>query len=198
MRRAAIFLATAALLAAPAAVFAQEPFVAQLTGDAETPPVETDGSGSASFTISDDESSIDFEVTFDGLSGPATMAHIHFGPPDDAGPVMIWLTEVGVTEGSNTSPISGTATEAEFMAVDGGPQTFAEALQAIRDGDTYANVHTADNPGGEIRGQLRELPDTATAPASAPAVDSTALLLLALVGLSTFILAMRRFAFIRG
>lgn len=198
MKRAAAALVIAVLLAAPAAVFAAEPFTASLTGAAETPPVETEATGTANATISDDASSIEFEVTFEGLSGDgtATMAHIHYGPDTTmAGPVMIWLTPVGVPDGSVASPISGTATEAEFMPVEGGPQTFAEALDAIRAGDTYVNVHTAANPGGEIRGQLMpadDLPPTDTAN-ELPLGGLTWISLLALAALAVVLVATRRF-----
>ena len=200
MRRAATILAIAALVAAPAAVFAAEPFVANLSTDAETPaptlPSDYAGTGEASAEISDDATEITFEVTFSGLTGPLTMAHIHWGEEGAAGPPIFWLTDQSSSD--TPSPLSGTLTEADFMPADGGPQTFAEALDAIRGGSTYVNLHTEQNAPGEIRGQLRELPDTAAVPESAPAVDSTALLLLTLVGLSTFIVAMRRFAFTRG
>lgn len=204
MTRAAILLAIIALLAAPAAVLAQNELTADLTGDAETPPVATDATGSAHVMISDDGSSISFEVTFDDLSGDgtATMAHIHYGPDQSApGPVMIWLTEVGVPDGSFASPISGTATEAQFMAVDGGPQNFAEAVQAIRDGDTYVNIHTAAYPGGEIRGQLTgdepPLPDTSAVEAVPAAGGTAAAILLAAVALVTLLAGLRRFGVVR-
>jgi len=205
MRRALALLATLALLALPATALAHEEFAADLSGDAEVPPVTTDGTGSATVGISD-ESSIDFEVTFENLSGPAVMAHIHYGAADEAGPVMIWLTDVGVTDGDYASPISGTAGEAEFMPVEGGPQTFAEALQAIRDGNTYVNVHTMANMGGEIRGQLAATDhthDDATPPpththAADPQAGMTgvppAALLVGLIGLAVFAFGLRRFA----
>ena len=207
MRRAAALLATLALLALPATALAQEDFSADLTGGAEVPPVTTDGTGSATVTISDDESSISFDVTFQDLTGPALMAHIHYGGADAAGPVMIWLTEVGVTDGSYDSPISGTADETAFTPVDGGPQTFAEALQAIRDGNSYVNVHTETNMGGEIRGQLAasgqedpELPDSSTLPAGGtqPLPLSPVGLLLALTGAAAaFAFGLYRFSFRR-
>jgi hypothetical protein len=204
MKRAAALLAILALLALPAAALAHEEFTADLSGDAEVPPVTTDGTGSATVSISDDESSIEFEVTFDDLSGPAVMAHIHWGAADEAGPVLIWLTEVGVTDGDYASPLSGTATEAEFSPVEGGPQTFAEALQAIRDGHTYVNVHTMANMAGEVRGQLMAsdhdhdgeppLPPTHTheAAAAAPAGVPPVVLLLAVAGLAVFAFGLRR------
>lgn len=195
MRRATILLAIAALVAAPATVLAAEQFTATLTPGAEVPPVtcEADCSGSASVTISDDETSIDYEVTFENLSDENTpsAAHIHFGGADVSGPVMIPF-EVG------PSPFSGTFNEADYVAEDGIPATWAEALDAIRDGDAYVNVHTATNPGGEIRGQLDALPDTAAPGAETSSLLSTPLILLALVGLAAFIFAIRTLAFRRA
>lgn len=205
MRRAAALLATLALLALPATALAHEEFAAELSGDAEVPPVTTDATGSATVGISEDESSIDFEVTWENLSGPATMSHIHYGAADEAGPVMIWLTEVGVSDGSFESPISGSVGEAAFMPVEGGPQSFAEALQAIRDGNTYVNVHTEANPGGEIRGQLEMTDHTHDGEATPPPTDTygaasesgpaglAPMALLAVIGAAVFVFGLYRF-----
>lgn len=195
MKRLAMLLAVVALVAAPATVLAAEPFSATLTPGAEVPPVtNSDGSGRASATISDDETEIAYEVTYQDLTGPVGAAHIHYGAADVAGGVIFPLAH-------GDSPFSGTLTEADFTAVDGGPQTYAEALAAIRAGETYVNLHTAMNEGGEIRGQLQELPDTATAVADiadSSATFSTPALLLALLGLAVFVFALRRFQFGRG
>ncbi|MGA9007371.1 MAG: CHRD domain-containing protein, partial [Xanthobacteraceae bacterium] len=78
--------------------------------------------------------------TFSGLTGPATAAHFH-GPaePGKNAGVAIWISEKGKTL---DSPLKGSATLTDAQASD---------LQA---GLMYANVHTAANPGGELRGQL--------------------------------------------
>ncbi|HSH22068.1 MAG TPA: CHRD domain-containing protein [Candidatus Caenarcaniphilales bacterium] len=193
MRRASALLAIAALVAAPAAVFAAEPFAADLTPGAEVPPAESDGSGSATVTISDDETEISYEVTYEGLTGAPVAAHIHFGGPDVAGPVILPLAH-------GDSPFSGTLTEADFVPGEGGegPQTFAEAMTAIRDGETYVNVHTEANPAGEIRGQLEAIPDTAISESETAAPAAQTALLLLLVGLAGFVLTFRRFAFRRA
>jgi hypothetical protein len=190
MRRASALLAVAALVAAPAAVLAAEQFTANLTAEAEVPapdvPGDYSGSGSASVTISDDESSVDVELTFENLTGPPVGAHIHFGARGEAGPIILPLDHSG------GSPINQTLTEADFTPADGGPQTFAEALDAIRAGDTYVNVHTEANPPGEIRGQLRALPDTAAEETIPQSGYSLAVLLL-VAGMATFLLTLRRF-----
>ncbi len=193
MRRLGMVLAIAALMAAPSAVFAAEPFSAPLDGESEVPPIaDLLASGTASVTISDDESEIAYEVTYQDLTGPVTAAHIHYGDTDEAGGVIFPLAH-------GASPFSGTLTEADFMPVDGGPQTYEEALDEIREGLTYVNVHTAANEGGEIRGQLNELPDTA-APGETQAqlgALSVPLLLLAVFALAVVVFTSRRFGFNR-
>jgi hypothetical protein len=191
MRRAAALLAIMALLALPATAFAAEPFTADLTVDAEVPPVATpsEGSGSAEVTISDDGSEITYEVTYQDLTGDATAAHIHAAPPGVAGGVMLPLAH-------GPSPFSGTLTEADFTPVDGGPQSFAEALDAIRDGNAYVNIHTEANPPGEIRGQLEatEMPPTDTAGADLPTGAPVAPALLLVAGVLGAGLMLRRLA----
>ncbi len=195
MRRLGMILAIAALVAAPASVFAAEPFSATLDGDSEVPPVTgLTASGTASVTISDDESEIAYEVTYQDLTGPVVAAHIHYGDTDEAGGVIFPLAQ-------GASPFSGTLTEADFTPLDGGPQTFEEALAEIRAGMTYVNLHTEANPGGEIRGQLGELPDTDTAAATDLRADSgtfsVPLVLLAVFALALVVFSLRRFRFDR-
>jgi len=205
MKRAAALLATIALLAMPAAALAQEEFGADLTPDAEVPaptvPDGYEGSGSGTFTISDDESQVDYEVMYENLTGAPAASHIHYAAVGTAGGIILPL-DLGADPGTSGT-FSGTLTEADFMALDGGPQSFAEALDAIRDGDTYINIHTEANPPGELRGQLMAAGDGPTPPPThthaadgqtAPAGVPPALLVLALAGLLAFAFGLRRFA----
>lgn len=175
MKRPLTVLAAAALvLALPAVALAQEAFAATLSGAQEVPAVSTSASGSVSVTLSADETTITFEVTYSGLSGDLVAAHIHL--PGAAGtvaaPVLPLISGTGPASGS----LSGTLTSADLLVAD---VSFAAALDAIRDGNAYANLHTAANPGGEIRGQLASLPPTSTTDPAAP--GSLSLLALALV-----------------
>ncbi|MBV8032539.1 MAG: CHRD domain-containing protein [Betaproteobacteria bacterium] len=105
-----------------------------LTGGEEVPPVSTSGSGSGSFTIADD-GSVTGSVTTTGIQG--TMAHIHQAAKGQNGPVIVPLTKNGDTY---TAPAGAKLTDAQ--------------LQAFKSGNLYVNVHTAQNKGGELRGQL--------------------------------------------
>ena len=82
-----------------------------------------------------------------------TASHIHAGSPGVAGPVIVNFTVVANT--SNDFRISGSANRAEIVARPAqGINSAEDARQAILNGDTYVNVHSTANPGGEIRGQL--------------------------------------------
>jgi hypothetical protein len=107
-----------------------------LNGGNEVPPVNTSASGSGSFKVGMDRS-VSGSVTTSGIAGSA--AHIHVGAAGKNGPVAVPLTKTS----DNT-----------WSAPDGAKFT-DEQYQSYKAGDTYVNVHSAANKGGEIRGQLR-------------------------------------------
>jgi hypothetical protein len=150
MHRFAAILGGAALALAlvPAAALAAGPeaFDATLDGASEVPAVATSATGYGWVAISSDGTSLTYYVEYSGLSGPVSAAHIHVGAPGTAGPIIFPLT-------AGPSPMSGTLTAADFQP-GGGVTSFAAALDAIRNGQTYINLHTAANPAGEIRGNL--------------------------------------------
>lgn len=166
-----VMVIAAGLMALPAIVLAADDFTASLSGDQEVPPVTTTASGTATVNIITDSevTEINYEVTYSGLSGPLAASHIHCGPPGVAAGIMLPFV-IG------PSPFSGTLTEADFAAC-GSVTTFAGALDAIRAGNTYVNLHTALNPPGEIRGQLKPILNTATEDPVAPAGSPLVLLL---------------------
>ena len=95
-------------------------------------PVRAGGSFTAKLT----GKTLTWKLTFSHLSGAATAAHIHSGAKRKSGPVIL--------------PLCGpcTATTAGTVKVS------AAVATALQGKDTYVNVHTAKNPGGEIRGQI--------------------------------------------
>ena len=138
------------LAAIPAVALAADPpqpaFGGPLAGAQEVPAVSTTATGEGTAVISPDGSKIWYYVTYSGLSGPAVAAHIHTGAAGQAGGIILPLT-------LTASPMVGTLTAADFKA--SGPITsFAQAVAAIKGGQTYFNIHTAANGGGEIRGQI--------------------------------------------
>jgi hypothetical protein len=110
------------------------------------------------------EPSIDYELSYEGFPTAVLQAHIHFGQRWQNGGISVFLcTNLGNSPGTQACPtpagtITGTIVAANVIgpATQGiGPGEFAELLDAIDKGVTYANIHTAQYPGGEIRAQLK-------------------------------------------
>jgi len=131
-----VFLTAAGMLAACQSM---GPSMAQqitLSGSNEVPPVTTTAAGTAMVTIGDDRS-VKATVTATGMT--ATASHIHEGAAGANGPVIVPFTKTG----DNT-----------FAAPDGAKLTEAQ-YASYKAGNLYVNVHSAKNPGGEIRAQLK-------------------------------------------
>jgi CHRD domain len=108
-----------------------------LDGKAEVPANTSAGTGTADLDYDAASKKLSWKITYSGLSGPATAAHFH-GPAAagaNAG-VKVPIANPG------TSPVEGSATLTDEQAAD------------LTGGKYYINVHTAANPGGEIRGQV--------------------------------------------
>jgi hypothetical protein len=152
-------VALLALLSTPAEAQRQEVLVARLQGFQEVPIISTTGTGNFQATISDDESSIAFTLSYSDLEGGAvTQAHIHVGQKDVNGGITIFFCG-GAKPACPASPgtVEGTLTAADVLAVDAqgvGAGELDEVIAAMRAGKAYVNVHTATFPGGEVRGQV--------------------------------------------
>ena len=122
-----------------------------LTPGDEVPPCPAaapGAQGTATVTLSPDESSLTATVNYSGLSGPATAAHIHAGKAGVAGPVVLPFG------GDLSSPINKTSTAADYVAAPNAPPDFPSFVQSLKSGGAYVNVHTAACKPGEIRGQI--------------------------------------------
>jgi hypothetical protein len=129
-------LALAAISAARPAV-APVHLSAKLTASEEVPKqVVKDARAHGQFTGTLTGTKLKWKLTFAGLTGKATAAHIHLGAMGKSGNVIVALC------GPCKSGMTGTATISKAL------------LKKIDRHLTYVNLHTAKNPNGEIRGQL--------------------------------------------
>jgi hypothetical protein len=135
-------------------------FSAGLTGYQEVPANATTGMGALTLETQGDR--IAYTLTYSALEGGTVFAaHIHLGQRSVNGGVIAFLC--GGSKPACTTP-SGSFTGVITAADVVGPNSqgieagsFAEAVQAIRAGVVYANIHSTPRwPGGEIRGQVRE------------------------------------------
>ena len=116
-----------------------------MSGDAEVPGVETDGTGTGTFTLNAAETELTYDIRASGLSGPVTGAHFHNAFPNAAGPIVF--------------DIGDTVTESDgVVTATGSWPLSATDLSELRAVYIYVNLHTELNPSGEIRGQLTAAP----------------------------------------
>ena len=106
-----------------------------LTPAEEVPPAKSSAKGSGSFRVAED-GTVSGSVTTTGMQG--TMAHIHQAAKGQNGPVIVPLTKSGDT-----------------YTVPEGKKLTAAQMDALKAGNLYVNVHSAQYKGGEIRAQLQ-------------------------------------------
>ena len=139
MKKAALFIAAISLTVGFGVAAASAEAVklkADLKGSNEVPPNSSPAWGTAEATLDTGTKVLTWVVTFKDLTGPAVGAHFH-GPSEpgkNAGIVVPFKT--------TQSPIEGTATLTDAQISD------------LLAGKWYANIHTAANPGGELRGNM--------------------------------------------
>lgn len=114
-----------------------EKLKATLDGKSEVPPTISNGTGTADLDYDAATKKLSWKLTYSGLSGPATAAHFH-GPAETGKNAGVMVPIPGIAK----SPAEGSATLTDAQASD------------LLAGKLYVNVHTAANPGGEIRGQV--------------------------------------------
>jgi len=144
-------------------------FETDLVGYEEVPAVSTVGNGVADVEVARDGESLRFVLRYRATESPVTQAHIHFGQKDVNGGIVIFFCSNLGNGPAGTPPcpqpppggyatVTGMRTAADMAggaAAQGiAPGQFGELVRALRAGVTYANVHSTDRPGGEIRGQF--------------------------------------------
>ena len=133
---ATLVLGAAVAFAGPA--FADK-YKVTLDAKSEVPPNASPATGSADVDYDPATKKLTWTLTYSGLTGPATAAHFH-GPaePGKNAGVKVAIPNIG------TSPAEGSATLTDEQAAD------------LTGGKLYVNIHTAANPGGELRGQVKK------------------------------------------
>ena len=173
MRRLVVSIAVIALVSASAVVMGQgfKKISELLTGYQEVPSVSTTASGTFNARISNDESQIEWELSYSDLEGAIQQAHIHIGNKGVNGGITVFLcTNLGNgPAGIQPCPAPPATISGTILAADVSPNIPAtaaartqglntgeidELIKAMRAGATYVNVHSTTWPGGEIRSQI--------------------------------------------
>ncbi|MGE5457757.1 MAG: CHRD domain-containing protein [Methanococcaceae archaeon] len=166
-----ILLLTALIITG--SLYGQVNFTARLTGDQEVPAINSPARATAVFSLT--SSGLNYIVTIDSLDN-ITAAHLHIGAIGDTGMVVKTLS---INEGNRVAPGIWTINDTEPLT--------EEMISALVEGRIYINVHTAANPGGEIRGQLLPISGTSLK-ASLTGLQEMPPVVTAATGTATFIL----------
>src|SRR5215211_4718513 len=156
---ALVTITVGAIIDFPTSAFAGEEqqqqgrFITELTGFEEVPPVnDTSAIGVAEFKLGQDN--IMYTVNVTDIEN-VTAAHIHNGQVGENGPIVITLFKEDTPTVAMTT---GVLSEGNITATNlEGPMAgklLSNLTSAMRNEQTYVNVHTQQNPNGEIRGQI--------------------------------------------
>lgn len=128
-------------------------FRTHLDGSPEVPPVATEAQGEAILQLNSDGTELQFKLNVANIEN-VRAAHIHFATEGVNGPVVVPLftgpTIAGRFQGTLNA---GVITAADLTGPLAGGE-LEDLIVIIESGEAYVNVHTDQNPGGEIRGQL--------------------------------------------
>ena len=133
-------------------------FLTGLTGDQHVPPVETQAQGAAIFAVNQG-GGVDYALAVQDIEN-VTQAHIHLGEVGQSGEVVVWLypspdaEEPELIEGEFSGMLATGTFEGDDLTGPLEGESIEAAVQGMLDGTAYVNVHTEQNPGGEIRGQI--------------------------------------------
>ncbi|WP_218012010.1 CHRD domain-containing protein [Natrinema sp. CBA1119] len=134
-------------------------YVAIPTGGQQVPPVETVAQGAAAFAVTEDRSAVHYGLIVQAIEN-LTQAHIHQGSIDENGPVVAWLypgpeaQEPRLIEGRHDGAVADGTITSENLTGPLEGESIETLLEAMATGNAYVNLHTEQNPAGEIRGQI--------------------------------------------
>lgn len=152
------------------ALAAAETVHARLEGTREVPANMTAAQGSFVAKVDPRARTIEYALSYEGLEGNVTQAHIHVGQAGVNGGISVWLCATDATRPNvppaapspPDCPASGTVEGRADVASVIGPAgqlvsagDFDRLVRAIREGVAYVNVHSTVLTAGEIRGQIK-------------------------------------------
>lgn len=178
--RKILVLTTMIVLTGAVGIWAQNNRIYEfLLGIKEVPVVSSTGSGTFQAEISRDEDEIEYTLSFANLEGDVRQSHIHIGPEQNTGPIVLWLCQTAANpapagtnppqcfnalagESPRTNTVSGVLRASDVIPqlTNGiASNELAEVIALIRAGKAYVNIHSSMSPGGEIRSQIDQKDD---------------------------------------
>ncbi|HAM50125.1 MAG TPA: CHRD domain protein [Nitrospiraceae bacterium] len=153
MRKAYLIIVLLVIGLATTGLAAEKSFKAALSGSEVVPPVTTIAKGEATFELSKNGKKLSYKVMVSDIEN-VTAAHIHMAKMGENGPPVAMI-KIKVKKGKVSGTLAkGTITSKDLMGSLAG-KTVEDLVAQIEAGNTYLNVHTAQHPDGEIRGQIK-------------------------------------------
>jgi len=150
----------------------QQHFTAKLSGNNEVPPITSKSSGTAAFDLNAAGTQMKYTLNVTNID-KVIAAHIHQGSSTANGPIVVNL----FIPSGPTGKVSGTLTQSSINSTSLiGPlkgKQMTDLIKLINSGNAYVNVHTSQNPAGEVRGQISSGSAASAATASAATSTST-------------------------
>jgi hypothetical protein len=140
----------------------EDDFKASLNGSHEVPVINTNATARLRAELNGDETELMVTLQFDNLSANAAASHFHLGQTHTNGAVVAFICGGGgqaACPAATSGEVTATITAANILAVPAqgvNAGDFASFVRQIRLGNTYANIHNARFPTGEVRGQVRD------------------------------------------
>ena len=167
-----------AVISSNTAFAQQQHFTAKLSGANEVPSITSAASGMAAFDLNAAGTQMKYTLNVTNINH-VIAAHIHMGSSTANGPIVVNL----FIPSKATGKVDGTLAQSSINSTSLiGPlkgKQMTDLLKLINGGQAYVNVHTTQNPPGEVRGQMSSgsatsaSTATAASTASAPSTSST-------------------------
>jgi len=142
-----------AVIASNTALAQQQHFTAKLSGTNEVPSLTSKASGIATFDLNAAGTQMKYTLNVTNID-KVIAAHIHMGKSTVNGPIAVNL----FIPSGPTGKVSGTLAQSSINSTSLiGPlkgKQMPDLIKLINTGNAYVNVHTSQNPPGEVRGQV--------------------------------------------
>ncbi|HET6730478.1 MAG TPA: CHRD domain-containing protein [Nitrososphaeraceae archaeon] len=143
-------------------------YSASLSGDGEIPKVNTQANGQATFesnaqaaalgdsaAAASSSSEMSYEINVHNIDR-VTAAHIHMGRSDENGPIVVTLFKPKMPTGEITGELVSGRLSAQSLEGPLQGRQISDLVDLFDRGEAYVNLHTVDDPNGEIRGTIQQ------------------------------------------
>lgn len=142
-----------AVAASNAAFAQQQHLTAKLSGNNEVPPITSKSSGTAAFDLNAAGTQMKYTLNVTNID-KVIAAHIHQGSSTANGPIVVNLFIPSGPTGKVSGKLAQSSINSTSLIGPLKAKQMTDLIKLINSGNAYVNVHTSQNPAGEVRGQI--------------------------------------------